>query len=320
MPSQAAYQAPDISYGVDDGGRNGGDVASGTDGITDETLNDTKSQHVYRWNAPADLNLVPDVYHPSSFDAAEMPPPTAPATSYGPYATGWPATKMCCKTVPLEERMIKPSLIISLIIRSEASFWNYLRKNLYPAPPTALHPDNLSYPSSVWTSSAPPTVRSTPQSSVLPPSGPSGFGQERHRMERRGDNRSTAVSVFPNPRQKGQQPGWMQETTELFANRTVNIGDHEGIDLERAALEAISGKDEGTRTPRRAAGSVSFLEKICFAFAFRTRIVQLRVATCESTDTAQVRVCFRQRVRLEEREGELEESATIVDDEFPLAR
>lgn len=86
MPSQAAYQAPDISYGVDDGGRNGGDVASGNDGITDETLNDTKPQHVYRWNAPADLNLVPDVYHPSSFDAAEMPPPTAPATSYGPHA------------------------------------------------------------------------------------------------------------------------------------------------------------------------------------------------------------------------------------------
>lgn len=64
----------------------------------------------------------------------------------------------------------------------ETFFWAFPLPD--PAPPTAVHPDHLSCLSSVWTSSAPPTVQSTPQSSVLPPSGPSGFGQERLRMER----------------------------------------------------------------------------------------------------------------------------------------
>ena len=40
--------------------------------------------------------------------------------------------------------------------------------------------------------------------------------------------------------------------------------------------------------------------------------MQLRIAARDSPATGQVRVCFQQRDQLEEQEGVLEESATIV--------
>lgn len=70
-----------MADGAFHGGREG-DVATTADGIGGETPDGVKARQVPGWNAPVDLNLIPDVHH-SSFNVSEMPPPTAPTTSYG---------------------------------------------------------------------------------------------------------------------------------------------------------------------------------------------------------------------------------------------
>jgi hypothetical protein len=79
--SRVAHGASHMSDGVFRIGSRE-DVASTADDIAGETPDGVKARQVPGWNAPVDLNLIPVVHH-SSFSGSEMPPPTAPTTSYG---------------------------------------------------------------------------------------------------------------------------------------------------------------------------------------------------------------------------------------------
>lgn len=81
-PQGTAGKAPDAHGGLRGGGPKGNTAATGED-VSGETSNPANPRHARRWKGPDDLNVIPIVHESSSFAAAQMPPLTAPATSYG---------------------------------------------------------------------------------------------------------------------------------------------------------------------------------------------------------------------------------------------